>query len=142
MPDFCVCRTQLQYPLHSLLGGALAIAATAYWLGNRYWQESQGGIILADLSFSHWIIDLFVHHSDMAILPGNLGGFPLLGFGLWSFAYSVFLTEVIMAIIAAVLYAYRAQAENKSARWFIGPALIGVFFAILLVLDIPNLPRP
>ncbi|MFT5869637.1 MAG: hypothetical protein ACI8TF_001750, partial [Paracoccaceae bacterium] len=91
---------------------ALAIAATAYWLGNRYWQESQGGIILADLSFSHWIIDLFVHHSDMAILPGNLGGFPLLGFGLWSFAYSVFLTEVIMAIIAAVLYAYRAQAEK------------------------------
>jgi hypothetical protein len=48
----------------------------------------------------------------MAILPGNLGGFPLLGFGLWSFAYSVFLTEVIMAIIAAVLYAYRAQAEK------------------------------
>ena len=48
---------------------------------------------------------------------------------------------VLMAIVAAVLYAYWAMAENKSARWFIGPALIGVFFAVLLVLDIPNLPR-
>ncbi|MFT6933358.1 MAG: putative membrane protein YfcA, partial [Paracoccaceae bacterium] len=48
---------------------------------------------------------------------------------------------VVMAIVAAVLYAYWAMAENKSARWFIGPALIGVFFAVLLVLDIPNLPR-
>ena len=65
---------------HSLVG-ALAIAAVAYWIGNRFWKSSRGGIILASLSFSHWILDVMVHRPDMPILPGNLGNFPLLGFG-------------------------------------------------------------
>ncbi len=124
---------------HSLVGAAL-IACVAYWIGNTYWRDSRGGIVLASLSFSHWIIDLLVHHQDMPILPGNLGGLPMLGFGLWNFEYGVFVTEVVMAIVAAVFYIQWARKENKGSRWFIGPALVVSFFVLLIVADIPRLP--
>ena len=73
---------------HSLVG-ALAIAAVAFWIGNSFWKSCRGGIILASLSFSHWILDVMVHRRDMPILPSNLGNFPLLGFGLWDFETGV-----------------------------------------------------
>jgi hypothetical protein len=124
---------------HSLVGAAV-IAAMAYWIGNRFWRDSNGGLILAALSFSHWIIDLFVHHQDLPILPGNLGDLPMLGFGLWNFEYGVFATEVVMAIIASIFYVQWARAEKKNSRWFIGPALVIVFFLVLIAGDIPRLP--
>ena len=124
---------------HSLVGAAV-IAALAYWIGNKFWRDSNGGLILAALSFSHCIIDLFVHHQDMAILPGNLGDLPLLGFGLWNFEYSVFAIEVAMAIIASVFYVQWAKAEKKGPRWFVGPTLVTAFFVILIAADIPRLP--
>ena len=76
----------------------------------------------------------------MAILPGNLGDLPLLGFGLWNFEYSVFAIEVAMAIIASVFYVQWAKAEKKGPRWFFGPTLVTAFFVILIAADIPRLP--
>ena len=124
---------------HSLVGAGV-IAILAYWIGNKFWRESNGGLILGSLSFSHWIIDLFVHHQDMPILPGNLGDLPMLGFGLWNFEYSIFAIEVIMAIVASVFYVQWAWAAKKGPRWFVGPALVIVFFVVLIAADIPRLP--
>jgi len=124
---------------HSLVG-ALAIAAVAYWIGNGFWKSSRGGIILASLSFSHWIVDVMVHRPDMPILPGNLGNFPLLGFGLWDFEYGVFATEVLMAIIAVFLYFRWALKEKQGARWFVGPTIIILIFAVLIISEFRNMP--
>lgn len=124
---------------HSLVGAAV-LAAVAWWIGDHFWPAAHGGPILAALSFSHWIIDLLVHHLDMPILPGNLGGFPLLGFGLWDFEYAVYATEAAMAVVALALYVDWARREGKSARWFIGPAVIGLAFAALMVSDFQRLP--
>lgn len=128
------------YYTHSLVGAVL-IAGAAYWIGNRFWPQAKGGPILAGLSFSHWIVDLFVHHQDMPILPGNIGGFPMLGLGLWNFEYGVFAVEVLMAVAAVVLYVRWALKEKKGSRWFVGPALVTAFFAILIAADIPRLPE-
>jgi len=124
---------------HSLLG-AMAIAAVAYWIGNRFWESSRGGVVLACLSFSHWILDVIVHRPDMPIFPGNLGDFPLLGMGLWDFEFGVLATEVAMAVIAVILYFRWAREENKNARWFVGPAIITLFFAVLITSEILNFP--
>lgn len=124
---------------HSL-AGAFVIAGIAYWIGNTFWREVSGGLVLGSLSFSHWIIDLLVHHQDMPILPGNLGNLPLLGFGLWRFEYAVFATEVVMAIIAALFYIQWARKEKEGPRWLIGPVLIIAFFGMLIATDIPRLP--
>ena len=128
----------IQYS-HSLVG-ALAIAAVAYWIGNRFWKSSHGGIVLAGLSFSHWIFDVLVHRPDMVILPGNLGNLPLLGFGLWNYEFASLATEVAMALAALVAYFHWARTKNKDARWFIGPAVVGLFFAALIASEIGNFP--
>src|SRR4030081_798664 len=66
---------------HSLVG-ALALALIAGALAWSRWGQ-RGGVTVAAVAFSHWILDLIVHRSDLPILPGNAGGLPLLGFGLW-----------------------------------------------------------
>ncbi|NRA86161.1 MAG: permease [Rhizobiales bacterium] len=124
---------------HSLVG-ALAIAAVAYWIGNRFWKSSRGGKVLASLSFSHWILDVLMHRPDMAILPGNLGNLPLLGLGLWNYEFISLVTEVVMAIIAVILYFHWARKEQKDTRWFVGPTIVTLFFAVLIASEIKNFP--
>lgn len=123
---------------HSLVG-ALVIALGAFALGRGIWRSTTNGAILAGLSFSHWVVDLFVHHHDMPLLPGNLGGFPMLGFGLWDFEYAVFSLEVLMALTSVVLY-FRWARREAGPRWFIGPLVIGAIFSLMILGDIPRLP--
>lgn len=125
---------------HSLVG-AVFIAGLAYWIGVTVWKTRMAGAILASLSFSHWIIDLFVHHSDMPWLPGNFGNLPLLGFGLWDYEYAVFGIELLMAIIATVLYFRWAHTQNPSRLRFVGPTIMAALFVALAAGDIPTLPR-
>lgn len=124
---------------HSLVG-ALLIAGAAYWLGDRYWREARGGLVLGGLSFSHWIVDLFVHHQDMPLLPGNLGGFPMLGFGLWDHEYAVFGTEVALAVVGVGLYGWWAATTRPSPRWYVGPVVIAGLFVAQILADLPRLP--
>ena len=124
---------------HSLVG-ALIISAVIFWVGKKVWKTDFHAWLLAGLSFSHWPVDLLVHHQDMPILPGNLGGLPLLGFGLWDFPYVIFGIEVILAIVGVVLYFNWAKKERSSARWYIGPIVIAILFAVMVISDIPRLP--
>ena len=124
---------------HSLVG-AVVIALGAYWIGTYFWKTTQAGMVLAGLSFSHWIMDLFVHHQDMPILPGNLGNLPMLGFGLWDYEYVIFGIEVALAVIGLFIYYRWAQKERPSMRWYVGPAIIAVLFVAQILADIPRLP--
>ena len=124
---------------HSLVG-ALLIAALAYWIGVTFWKTRVAGAILGGLSFSHWIIDLFVHHSDMPWLPGNFGNFPMLGFGLWDFEYAVFGIELVMAIVGTALYLRWAWTEKPTRFWYVGPTIMATLFVVLAAGDIPTLP--
>jgi hypothetical protein len=124
---------------HSLVGATL-IAGLAYWIGVTFWKTRAAGAILAALSFSHWIVDLFVHHSDMPWLPGNLGGYPLLGFGLWDYEYAIFGTEVVLAIIGTALYFRWAKSAKPTRFWFAGPTILAAMFVLLAAADIPTLP--
>ncbi|MEO8800235.1 MAG: permease, partial [Polyangiaceae bacterium] len=67
---------------HSLLG-ALVIAATFGLVCAIAWGKKLGAVMGA-VVFSHWALDLPMHHHDMPLLPENAGHLPLLGFGLWS----------------------------------------------------------
>lgn len=124
---------------HSLVGAAL-IAGLAYWIGVTIWKTKAAGAILGALSFSHWVIDLFVHHSDMPWLPGNFGNFDLLGFGLWDFEYAVFGAELLMAIIGTAIYFRWARAEKPSRFWYAGPGIMAALFVALAAADIATLP--
>lgn len=125
---------------HSLVG-AILISAGAFWIGKRFYETNYNGWALALLSFSHWPIDLLVHHHDMAILPGNIGDLPLLGFEGWNYPKVIYGTEVAMAAIALALYLSWKMKNRSGTRWYVGPLVILVLFGAQAAFDFNNLPR-
>jgi hypothetical protein len=51
---------------HSIVG-AIVISSIVFWLGKRFLKSGAHTWLLAGLSFSHWPIDLLVHHEDLPI---------------------------------------------------------------------------
>jgi hypothetical protein len=92
---------------HSLLG-ALVLAATYGLVAGWRWGR-RNGVVLAAVVFSHWVLDLVVHHADMPILPGNAGNLPRLGFGLWSTPAASAAVELALVVLGTCLY-WRAAA--------------------------------
>lgn len=93
---------------HSLVG-ALAIAASFGLVCAIPWGKKLGGVLGA-VVFSHWALDLPMHHHDMPLLPANAGGLPLLGFGLWSLPALAALLELALVVGGTWLYWRRAVA--------------------------------
>src|SRR5262245_8938668 len=96
------------YYTHSLIG-ALLIAAVAGTLAGWRWGQ-RGGIVIAIVVFSHWVLDLLVHRADLPLLPGNAGNLPLLGFGLWQIPMVSALLEFALNLAGAYLY-YRSASQ-------------------------------
>ena len=98
---------------HSLVGMAvlsavLGLAAALLW-GRR------SGIVIGLVSASHWLLDLFVHRADLPILPGNYGGLPRLGFGLWRYPQVAAGLELALVLVGALLYWSAARQAVKAA---------------------------
>jgi hypothetical protein len=112
------------YYSHSLVGAAL-IAVIAGLLAGWAWGR-RAGVVIGAVVFSHWILDLIVHRPDLPILPGNAGGLPLLGFGLWELPTISAILELALALGGAYLYYRRRHhgfadcvAACNGCSWFI-----------------------
>lgn len=106
---------------HSLLG-ALVIAAVFGVVCAIPWGRKLGAVMAA-MVFSHWLLDLPMHHHDMPLLPGGAGRFPLMGFGLWSFPALSALLELALVVVGTWMYGRAAIAvanglavDRKRAR--------------------------
>lgn len=124
---------------HALVS-ALAIGALVFWIARKVWKSERNAWILAALAWSHWPIDLLVHHKDLPILPGNLGDFPLLGFGLWDHSRSILAIEVLLAVTGAVLYFNWARTQPHTRFRYAGPLTISLVFALMANSDFARLP--
>jgi hypothetical protein len=93
---------------HSLVG-ALLLSVVFGWVSALIWGK-RTGIILGAVVFSHWVLDLVVHRSDMPILPGNAGHLPRLGFGLWREPAAAIAAELALVLLGTLLY-WRAAVE-------------------------------
>jgi hypothetical protein len=97
---------------HSVVGAAIIAAVfglvTAVPWGRRI------GIVLGAVVFSHWLLDLVVHRADMAILPGDIGGLPRLGLGLWKVPAAAALLELAIIAVGSYLY-WRAAVTAAGA---------------------------
>lgn len=120
---------------HSLVG-ALLISALAGWLASRKWGR-RGGLAIGLVAFSHWILDLLVHRADLPILPGNIGNFSLLGFGLWEYPRASAAVELILVLGGAALYGYSALKLSKPDRRRAWTASL-VTTALLILLFVAN----
>ena len=137
------------YYTHSLVGAGL-IAAIAGWLASRAWGR-RAGVVIGAVVFSHWILDLIVHRPDLPILPGNLGGLPLLGFGLWQLPALSAAVELILTLGGAYLYyksalhapaaaASAGKASGLTGRPLLAAGITGLFTLMLLIADVLNWP--
>ena len=125
---------------HSLVGAiALAIlfglAAALPW-GRRV------GVVLGAVVFSHWLLDLVVHRSDMPVLPGDAGGLPRVGFGLWRVPAASIAVELALVVAGSLLYLRAARqaahtgtpGDRRRARLL--AALVAVAGFTTLALDV------
>ena len=98
---------------HSLLG-ALVISALFGIVCSLPWGRMLGAVMGATV-FSHWVLDLPMHHQDMPLLPANAGHLPLLGFGLWSYPALSALLELALVAGGGWLYWRRATELARAA---------------------------
>jgi len=93
---------------HSLIG-AIVISAIFGALFLPRWGR-RSAFVLGAVVFSHWILDLIVHRTDMPLLPRNIGNLPRFGFGLWRIPAASATLELIFVLVGAYLYWRAARA--------------------------------
>lgn len=130
---------------HSLIG-AFLIALLAGLLAKRLWSR-RSGFTIGAVVFSHWLLDLLVHHADMPVLPGNFGNLPLLGFGLWGFPSISAGLEAVLIMAGTFLYIRsvltRAKTTESSyaninykSRAIVAGGVMGILLAASLITDL------
>ncbi len=125
---------------HSLVG-ALTLAVLFGAVAARAWGR-RTGLVLGAVVFSHWVLDLLVHRADLPILPGDLGGLPRFGFGLWQYPALTAALELLLIIGGAFLYwraaaqASRATVGVPASRAYLAGALTLVFGLAILAMDV------
>ncbi len=122
---------------HSL-AGALAIALIAGLLARRFW-GMRGGIVIASVVFSHWLLDLMVHRADLPILPGNLGHLPLLGLGWWKVPAVSIGLESVLITAGFVLYfrsVISGTARKSKVLAVTAGGVLGILLLLALVTDV------
>ncbi len=91
---------------HSLVGAVvLSVLLGVCWRGRT-------AVVIAAVSFSHWVLDLIVHRADMPILPGHVLALPRLGFGLWEEPELAVLVELALVVLGAQRYWHAALATG------------------------------
>jgi hypothetical protein len=124
------------YYSHSL-AGALLIAIVAGTLAGRWWGR-QGGLLIGATVFSHWLLDLLVHRPDLPLLPGNIGNFPLLGFGLWNTPAISIALEALLIVSGAAFYLSSLfartahQPRGRRQALFTGGVMSGLLILALV----------
>ena len=128
---------------HSLVG-AILLSALFGWAAAWRWGRRTGWILGA-VVFSHWLLDLLVHRADMPILPGDLGGLPRLGFGLWQYTTVSVLAELALLLAGAFPYWRAAIAVTEgrppgvTTRANIAAVLLLVSGLAVLALDVTGI---
>ena len=123
---------------HSLVG-ALLISVTFGLVAAIWWRRSVA-LVLGAVVFSHWVLDLLMHHADMPLLPANAGQLPLLGFGLWRWTGASALLEIGLVLLGTFLYARAARrAVGMAQTGAPERARVGYVTAVLLLSGVVTL---
>jgi membrane-bound metal-dependent hydrolase YbcI (DUF457 family) len=124
---------------HSLLGALILSLAFGLLFFARWGKRC--ALVLAFVSFSHWLLDLIVHRRDLPLLPANAGNLPRLGFGLWQYPTASAVCELLLVLLGAWLYWQAARrfvsAEQRGhTRALLTAVLIAICGIAVLTLDV------
>lgn len=123
---------------HSLVG-MIVLSLLLGLLAGLVWGK-RSGVVIGLVAASHWVLDLIVHRADMPVLPGNMGGLPHFGLGLWRYPVASLAIELALVLLGAFLYWRSASgvagAAGKGGRAAaISSALIAIFGVLILWMD-------
>jgi hypothetical protein len=104
----------------------------------------RSGVVLALVSFSHWVLDLIVHRADTPLLPGDNGHFRRFGFGLWQVPQAAIAIEAHLVVAGAWLYYRAARSVSQSTGRGISRAAIASLLILIgglgvLALDVSGI---
>ena len=83
--------------------------------------------------FSHWLLDLVTHNSDLPLLTYA----HTVGLGLWRFRFGTFLAEALLLLFGLVIYMRSSQPRSP-----LGTFGMPVYVALLVLINVPNLYGP
>lgn len=114
----------LSYPYSHSLMAALVWSAAAFVAARFAFRTDlkSAGLVAAAL-FSHWLLDLIVHHQDLPLWPGKS---PKLGLALWDLGRGEQAIEVILLAIAGIAW---GMSER---RWFASAVFVGVAAMLMI----------
>jgi len=151
VPLFLLHRETMQ-PIHPGYGGSIIHADYTHSIAGMLALSAALGamflprlgrrvaIVIALVSASHWLLDLVVHRPDMPVLPGNFGGLPYFGLGLWNYPGAAAGVELVLIVAGAAMY-WRAAIEvsEKAGRngrlASLSAAMVAAFGLLVLFLD-------
>lgn len=116
----------VDYPIsHSLLAAAGwgVLFAVIYGSIRKY---RRGAMVCGVAVVSHWILDLFVHRSDLPLYPGSR---TLLGLGLWNSLWATLTVELVVFGGGLWLYLRSTRPRDRAG----GVGLWGLVAFLLLV---------
>jgi hypothetical protein len=123
---------------HSLAGSlvlSLLAGGATYLLWKPGGTRSKAAAIAVGAAvFSHWLLDLIVHMSDLPLLGNDS---PKLGFGLWMHPDATWLLEALLLLGALALYAKTSEPTSPA-----GKRAMPIFIGTLLVINVGNIFGP
>lgn len=118
----------VSYPWsHSLVMVAAAGAALGLAFAWRT-RDRAGGVVLALLAVSHWVMDWLSHRADLPLVPGG----AVYGLGLWNSIPATLLVEGGLFAAGVWLYAAFTTAKDRTGRYAYW-SLVGVLGAMYAV---------
>lgn len=114
----------ISYPYsHSLLAALLWSLIWLVVIRAALKTSLRSASLVAAVVFSHWILDLIVHHPDLPLWPGRS---PKLGLSLWDLGSGEHLIEIVLLAIAGT-------AWGISERRSIAPAIFVGIGTLLMI---------
>ncbi len=110
--------------LVTALGWSLLLGG-CYFLVRRH---GRGGLVVAAVVFSHWVLDLVAHRPDLPLWPGRG---PKLGLGLWNSVPGTLVVELGLLALGVLLYVRGTRARDRIGRWAL-VALVAVLALMYL----------
>lgn len=121
---------------HSLvaaLGWGVLFGAVFYAVRRR----GRDAIILGVLVFSHWVLDWLTHRPDLPLYPGG----PRVGLGLWNSVFGTLAVELLLFIVASVIYFGATRAQDRTGNWAMWAFLwflLVMYFVASFIPQVPN----
>ncbi|MGO9480442.1 MAG: hypothetical protein ACLP05_01495 [Candidatus Kryptoniota bacterium] len=120
-----------------------SLAAAIFWslaFGVTYYlikKNLKVSVILGALVFSHWILDLIVHVSDLQLVPGVSAR---VGLGLYNSTVWTIVVEGLIFVVGIFLYIKSTKAKNIRGQVVFWSLM--AFLAFAYVMNLTSPPPP